>query len=179
MAKEESYLNSEQEIHKQDPTLHSIDSPIKVQLKVTQPVKRRQSLMNPLPASLIIDKNLKNSLKRFSVNQDQIMLQIAKLENFDIKEELDDSRSISGDQSFSRKASPLKASNKTALQVSDMASTSTNQIQQFNRQIYFQLRAQKEVTNLIGAINVREDEEASIAELEQNMQLSEDSNNKY
>lgn len=51
-----------------NPKRNSIESPLKISLKMMPAFKRRQSMMNPVPASLVVDKKFRNSLKRLSDN---------------------------------------------------------------------------------------------------------------
>lgn len=154
-----------------NPKRNSIESPIKIELKMMPAFRRRQSMMNPVPASLVVDKQFRNSLKRFSQNQDQILIQISKLSNFDIKEERDDSGS-SDDDSFSHQVSPLKSNVKSKMLVSEDLSTSSHQINQFDKQRYFQCKVQKEEDSQIAQISDKDEDQGPINELEQNLLLS-------
>ena len=131
-----SYLYSDAEYDLPQAKRNSIESPLKIQLKILPPSKRRQSMMNPVPASLIVDKKFRNSLKRLSANQDQILVQLSKISNFDIQEERDDSQS-SGDNSYSQQVSPIKSYQKSNLQLSEFQSVSTHKINQFSLQKCF------------------------------------------
>ena len=127
--------------------------------------------MNPVPASLIVDKKFRNSLKRLSDNQDQILIQISKLSNFDIEEERDDSRS-SGDFQ-SQQVSPLKSDIKPAkIVLSDFESASTHKINQFDKQKYFQYKLQKEEGSRIAHLSDKNEDHGPINELEQNLLMS-------
>lgn len=129
-----SYICSDVDLDLQKKISYQNKTPILIQANPNPNSKRRQSLLNPLPVSLILDKKSKSAVKRMSmtteVTQNQPKLLVENTEN------LYDFYNVQTGKSTSGYGSPQKLSRVNSI---NNKNYSTNKINIFNPHEYFDI----------------------------------------